>query len=187
MNAATLPIWPVLYCNRSEQLKMSSIKTLYIIRHAKSSWDNAGQPDFDRPLNSRGIRDAQMLFSHWANEFKGVELIATSPANRAKSTSMLLCQTVDLSQNLISTYESLYEASVANVYAVVKSFPDEVNIAAIVGHNPSLYYFANQYLKNQIENLPTSGIVKLVFSCNSWGEISRASLVDSKFDFPKNH
>lgn len=166
---------------------MSSMKTLYIIRHAKSSWDNAELIDFDRPLSSRGIRDAQMLFSHWANEFKGVELIATSPANRAKSTSMLLCQTVGVSQNLMSKYESLYEASVADVYAVVKSFSNKVNTAAIVGHNPSFYYFANQYLKKQIEKLPTSGIVKLVFSCDSWGEISRASLADSEFDFPKNH
>ncbi|MDY0197404.1 MAG: histidine phosphatase family protein [Tenuifilaceae bacterium] len=166
---------------------MSSIKTLFIVRHAKSSWGDADLSDFDRSLDKRGIKDAQLLFSHWATEFKRIEHIATSPANRAWSTSMLFCQTADVSQNLISNYESLYEASTADVYEVVKSFSNDISAAALVGHNPSLTYFVNQFIKRQIDNLPTTGIVKLVFNCTRWNQISRERLVDSKFDFPKNH
>jgi phosphohistidine phosphatase len=166
---------------------MSSIKTLYIVRHAKSSWGDADLSDFDRPLDKRGIKDAQLLFSHWANDFKRIEHIATSPANRAWSTSMLFCETADISKSLITNYESLYEASAADVYEVIKSFSNDMSAAALVGHNPSLTNFVNQFLKRQVDNLPTTGIVKLVFNCTSWDQISKERLVDSKFDFPKNH
>lgn len=164
---------------------MTSIKTLYVIRHAKSSWDDFTVTDFDRPLKEKGIRDAQHLFAHLANDLSGIEQIAASPAARAKQTAMLLCQVVGLPASTLSMHKILYDATVANVFSVINAFPNSLETVAIVGHNPSLTYFANHFLKKEIDNLPTAGIVKLVFSIDSWDEVRHGKVLESNTYFPK--
>lgn len=166
---------------------MSKTKTLYVLRHAKSSWDELDKGDFDRPLKSRGIDDARRLAQILREELSDLDIVVSSPANRAIHTTILFCQTVGLPMEIIHINENIYESYEEDIERIVKSFPDEVSKAMIVGHNPTFTYFANRFLPNSIDNIPTSGIVKLEFSVNGWERIGKDKLVSHFFDFPKNY
>ena len=166
---------------------MSKTKTLYVLRHAKSSWDEMDKNDFDRALKSRGIDDARKLAHIHRNELSDVDIVVSSPANRAIHTAILFCQTIGLPMQIIHINENIYESYEDEIERIVRAFPDEVSKAIIVGHNPTFTYFANRFLPNSIENIPTSGIVKLEFSAKSWENIAKNNLVSHFFDYPKNY
>ncbi len=166
---------------------MVSSKTLFVLRHAKSSWDETEKRDFDRPLKARGIDDALNLANSIRKELVDIDVIISSPANRAIHTAILICQAVGLPLDIIQLNEKLYETYEEEVERIVKSLPNHVNTAMIVGHNPTFTYFANKFIPSPIDNIPTSGIVQLQFDITSWSDISRNKLKSSFFDFPKNH
>lgn len=166
---------------------MDSSKTLFVLRHAKSDWGEEDLRDFDRPLKTRGIVDARNIAHSLRNELRSVEMVLSSPANRAIHTAILFCQTIGLPVDLIKIKDNLYETTEGEVDKIVKSLPEDICTAMVVSHNPTLTYFANMYFPYPIDNIPTSGIVKLEFGVNSWSKISRDNLVSSFFDFPKNH
>lgn len=164
-----------------------SSKTLFVLRHAKSSWDETDKRDFDRPLKARGIEDAHNLANALKHELSSIDIVVSSPANRAIHTSIIICQTAGLPLEIIQLNEQLYDTNEDEVERIVRSFSDDISTAIIVGHNPTFTYFANRFMSKSIDNIPTSGIVKLEFEVDSWNDISRNNLKTSFFDFPKNH
>lgn len=166
---------------------MDSSKTLFVLRHAKSDWADIDLRDFDRPLKTRGVNDARNLAHLHRNDLSRINVVLSSPANRAIHTAILFCQTVGLPLDLIELKDDLYETTEDVVDRIIKALPNEISTAMIVNHNPTLTYFANKYFPSYIDNIPTSGIVKLEFDVTSWDNISRNNLVSSFFDFPKNH
>lgn len=162
-------------------------KTLYILRHAKSSWDDSDKDDFDRPLKARGVEDIKILSKEIKEKIDGVDAVFSSPANRAIHTAILFAKAIGIPLERISISGNLYEASILDLQEFVKSLPDIIQSAVIVGHNPTLTDFVNGFIKQQIFNMPTSGFVKLCFKCASWPDISKTNLKSSFFDFPKNH
>jgi phosphohistidine phosphatase len=165
---------------------MSGKKTLFVLRHSKSSWDDIDKSDFDRPLQNSGIKDARKLSNALKNELRCIDKIVTSPANRAIHTAILLCEGSELPLNLLSANRDLYESSLSIVKRIVSELPNEKNCILIVGHNPTFTDFVNRYLTEPIDNLPTTGLVKLVFDTNTWEEMVLTKPIESQIYFPKS-
>ncbi|MDX9846413.1 MAG: histidine phosphatase family protein [Tenuifilaceae bacterium] len=166
---------------------MSSIKTLFVLRHAKSSWDDYEESDFDRPLTSRGLKDISKLALARENELREVGIIVSSPANRAVHTTITLCGAANIPLSVISLNGHLYETTEQVVKSIVSGLPVEKNCALIVGHNPTFTYFVNEFLPEPIENLPTGALVRLDFTAENWSGLHRDNLLRSWFDYPKNY
>ncbi len=163
-----------------------SYKELFILRHAKSSWDEPSIDDVDRTLTSRGINDAHAMAARLKKQLKDVDLIITSHANRATHTAAIFAQELGCPLNKLNVTSKLYEISESNLSSVVKSLPEDLTRILLVGHNPTFTNFVNRYLKNVIDNVPTCGIVGLSFNSSTWADISRDNMQSSFFDFPKN-
>jgi phosphohistidine phosphatase len=166
---------------------MSGVKTLFILRHAKSSWAEIGVDDINRSLKSSGINDAIALANILRKDLSQLEIILSSPANRAIHTAILFCQTLGLSTEKIQIMDNIYEAHINEVKRIVSRIPTGISCAMVVGHNPSFTYFANEFLTSPLDNLPTCGIVKIDFRVDNWNEIAKDKVVSTYIDFPKNH
>lgn len=163
------------------------MKTLYILRHAKSSWKFEELSDHDRPLNTRGRTDAPLIGSELASRNAVPKLIISSPAVRAISTATLVAKEMDYDPDEILVDDRIYGADKMMLLEVVQETPMEIDSVMIVGHNEALSEFANMLSPKPIGTIPTAGIVALKFKCESWYEIGQENAELSFFDFPKNH
>jgi phosphohistidine phosphatase len=163
------------------------LKTLYIIRHSKSSWDNQSMNDFDRPLNDRGKKNAPFMAIKLKEKGINPDLIMTSNAKRALKTAGIFAETLNYSEKKIEEDQTLYHASVQTLLKTVCKIKDVHAIVFLFGHNPGLTDFANYLTNGNIYNIPTTGIVKINFDVDSWKEVSRGNGMLSMFDYPKNY
>jgi phosphohistidine phosphatase len=163
------------------------LKTLFLIRHAKSSWDDIDISDFDRPLNKRGERDAPFISELLASKITSPQLIYSSPANRAFSTAKIFAKSFNYSIHEIVIAENIYEGSVSNIMNVIYKTTNDIDIIMMFGHNPGFTLVTNYLSNKQISNMPTCGAVQLNFNLNSWNEIegNTGSLV--LFEYPKKY
>ena len=157
------------------------LKTLLLVRHAKSSWKNVELDDIDRPLNNRGLRDAPIMGRRLLSRSLIPDLIVSSPAVRALTTAETLAHEVGYSSSAIVVEDELYAASPRDVLAVVSGFDDRIQVALVVTHNPAITELADRISDTPFENVPTCGI--LTIEASAWDSIDRGTLVD--FDFPK--
>ena len=163
------------------------MKTLYLIRHAKSSWDDPLQDDFDRPLNKRGMKDAPRMGKRLQEMDIHPDMLLSSPAERALSTCMLIAEKIGYSARNIHTDQRLYHAGEDQLLAVVHGFHDGNDEIMIFAHNPGLTDFANRLNHDLVtDNIPTCGVVALQFAVNSWKEVVWEKGKLLFFDFPKN-
>ena len=155
-------------------------KTLYIARHAKSSWDDASLSDFDRPLNKRGKRDAPFMAELLGDKGIKPELILSSPAKRAKTTAM---HYHDALGGELKLDERIYEASLMSlIYLIQESF-EKVDSLMIVGHNPGLTALNDRLSNRSIYNIPTAAVVGIVFE----EEIAPHKGKQLFYEYPKKH
>lgn len=160
------------------------MKTLYLVRHAKSSWQYEDIDDYDRPLKGRGIRDAHMISQWLDDEMERPEVLVSSPATRALHTAMIFARTLNIPFSDITVDDELYMATSDALVSILNSLPDEVNSAMMFGHNPTITNFVNRCVDQRIDNVPTSGVVCLHFAEEHWSEVGdRAELL--YFDYPK--
>lgn len=164
------------------------MKTLYIVRHAKSSWDMAGLSDFDRPLNERGKNDAPHMGKRLKKRNIKPDLLLTSPAKRAWSTSKRIAEELGYSREKIKTDRALYHADEQQLLSVIKEVNDKYKTLMIFGHNPGLTDFVNLLRDDRkiIDNLPTCGVVSITFNILHWREIKFGSGKVMHYDYPKN-
>jgi len=160
-------------------------RQLFIIRHGKSSWENEGLDDIDRPLSDRGVRNAKMMAVRLRDMGLVPKLIYTSPASRALNTALIMNRVWGLEPSLVQIHDELYMAYLKEISRVVEQAPDDTSSLAIFGHNPSFTMFANHFLKVPLDNLPTAGVVVLTFESDSWKRIGRDQVSASYVDFPK--
>ncbi len=165
---------------------MSSFKYLYIVRHGKSVQNYGDISDIDRPLTERGVIDGYTMTERLLDQNKIPEKIISSPAVRALHSATIFARTFNFPYNEIIVTESLYLAETNIVLNIVKQTVNSINSLMIFGHNPTFTDLANYFLKNKINNLPTTGIVGLKFEINSWSEIDQVKTIESFFDYPKN-
>ena len=163
------------------------MKSLYIIRHAKSSWSDPTESDFDRGLNERGKRDAPRMAKRLKEKEIYPDLMLSSPAKRAFSTAKRLAEVLNYSKRNIKTEEKLYHADEDTILSVIHNIKDKHNIVLLFGHNPGLTDFVNTLAAEEIniDNVPTCGIVAFNLFVESWKDVSWASAKMLFFDYPK--
>jgi phosphohistidine phosphatase len=146
------------------------MKTLLILRHAKSSWSNANISDHERPLNERGKRDAPRVGRRLRQEGPAPDLIVSSSARRALLTAEAVARAAAYDDEIAVT-RSLYHAGVEECIELLQGLPDTVNVVMIVGHNPGLedLLFA---LSGKQEFMPTAALAHVELSIESWLQLS---------------
>ncbi len=166
------------------------MKTLILIRHAKSSWNESGRTDFERSLNHRGLADAPAMGKRLADRLHAGDLkldaFLCSAARRATQTATLLLNELEFPVHAVSRRDELYLASPAAMLDAICSIPDEITTAALLAHNPGITELAETLTGRYFGNIPTCGVITLGFSVNRWAHAgSPAELID--FDYPKRH
>ena len=161
------------------------MKTLYIIRHGKSSWEVDFVEDIDRALTERGVRDAYTMGKRLKDRETIPEIIYSSPANRAIHTAIIMARVMQIPEDNILIRRGLYMAYKGDIKNIIDNTPEEISSLAIFGHNPSFGSLANKFLKEPLENLPTSGVIVLSFDIDSWKDISPESVISEHVDCPK--
>jgi phosphohistidine phosphatase len=161
------------------------LRRLYIIRHAKSSWDHPGLEDIHRPLADRGIRNAGDMAGRLEKAGLIPQLIFSSPASRALNTALIMAKSWDLKPEQLQVHDLLYDAYLKDILQVVARAPAEITDLAIYGHNPSFTAFANSFLKFPLDNLPTAGVCVVSLESDSWAGIRRKHVQETHVDYPK--
>ncbi|MBL0883432.1 MAG: histidine phosphatase family protein [Chitinophagaceae bacterium] len=162
------------------------MKELLVIRHAKSSWANAFQDDFERPLNDRGHRDAPVMAERMMKRNVGVQCFVSSTANRALTTAMYFAEAYGKSKKDILLFPELYHAPEARFYQVIAKLSDAYNTIAIFSHNPGITDFVNSLTNTRIDNMPTCGIFAIKTNIQAWHLFKDAEKSFWFFDYPKN-
>ena len=163
------------------------MKTLYLVRHAKSSWKYKELKDIDRPLKKRGKKNADFIAKLLKKNNNIPELLISSSAKRAFDTAEIFAKIFKLKQDKIIKNEKLYMADYDDFVAAINEIHEEINNAMLFGHNPGLTYFACAITEDDIDNIPTCGIVRIDFDVNSWNELSSRKGKFVFFEFPKKH
>lgn len=162
------------------------MKSLYIVRHAKSSWGDFSLPDMERPLNERGERDAPMMAKRLLDKNILIDVFISSPAKRALKTCKLFCAAYNREEKSIIIEEHLYHASVDTFFSVVNSIDDKYNSAAIFSHNPGITSFVNSLgLDVKIDNMPTCAVFGVQLLSDSWKDFTKAGKNFAFFQYPK--
>lgn len=163
----------------------SNVKTLYIVRHAKSSWEDPLLDDFSRPLNDRGKRDAPRMGKRLKEKRIHPDLMLTSPARRALATCKRIAEVLDYKEDKIKIDRDLYHADPDKILQVIKSLKDKHDSVMIFGHNPGLTTFVNNIGKLSIDNVPTCGVAAFELPVTSWSEVAFEKGVLLFYDYPK--
>ncbi len=165
------------------------MKTLYLIRHAKSDWADEDLSDIDRPLNKRGYRDAHFMSNLMKEKKLLPDLIITSPAIRAISTALIFCRNFNFDYSDIVISKNLYGTDVKRYLAVVTQSDNRYKNIMLFGHNPIISDLANSLTKPFTEDLQTCGIVGIRQSenCKEWKCFNDTAGELILYDFPKNH
>ena len=164
------------------------MKTLYVVRHAKSSWDDPDKADFDRPLNDRGKRDAPRMGKRLKEKDIHPDLMLSSPAKRALSTCKRIAKELGYQKEKIKEDRLLYHAGDDQILSVLQNVNDKQTSVMIFGHNPGLTDFVNSLMSEEknIDNIPTTGVVAFQLNVDSWKQVTWGIGKMLFFDFPKS-
>lgn len=147
------------------------MKRLALLRHAKSSWDNPGKSDFDRPLNKRGLHDAPLMGKLLAERGLRPTAIVSSAAARARATAEAVGHELGVEPDEIRFTEALYLASDADMLTVLDKHASNDDEALLVGHNPGITSLANRIADAHIDNLPTAACFCVEADVENWSEL----------------
>lgn len=167
-------------------LKILVLKTLILVRHAKSSWSNLGLADFDRPLNDRGKTDAPEMANKTKDRGIKIDLFLSSPAKRAKKTARFFMDEYDVNKKHLVLIPTLYEAGITDFYNAIALIDAKFDTVAIFSHNPGITDFANQLTGYHVGNMPTCGVFAVSLESKKWDDFKDVGKEFIFFDFPKN-
>ncbi|WP_088323241.1 SixA phosphatase family protein [Polaribacter tangerinus] len=160
------------------------MKTIYIVRHAKSSWEYKGIEDIDRPLKKRGIKDAHLVSNFLAEEITKPDVFVSSSANRALHTAVIFCENLSYPLSNLYIRKQLYSFSDGYLVKTVKALDDSFNSAIIFSHDHGINTFVNKYGSKPIAHVPTCGVIGIQFEDKHWKNIKKGTTV--LVEFPKN-
>jgi len=163
------------------------MKTLFITRHAKSSWNSDATDDFSRPLNKRGLRDAPVMAQRLLQRQLVPQLVVSSTATRALDTTKLMLPILEISEDKLITTDAIYEAPVGALANTIETQSDEFDSLMLVGHNPGVSGLAEFLSRDTRLQMPTCAMACMQLEIDCWQELNRdcASLV--WYDYPKNN
>ncbi len=162
------------------------MKTLLLIRHAKSGWDDPSLSDFDRTLTERGKSDAKMMAERLKEKFGEIDLFVSSPAKRAKKTARFFMKEFEKDKEELLLIPSLYEGSVKDFYDTIENLKDKEKAVAVFAHNPGITEFVNSLDGSPVYNMPTCAVFALKIKTKYWSEFQKAQKEFLFFDYPKN-
>lgn len=163
------------------------MKKLFLIRHAKSSWEEPAKTDLERPLNKRGKRDAPFMGKLLKKENFIPDLIITSPAVRALTTAKIFADETGYPEKKIVIENDIYESGIKEIEAVVQKIDSDYKTVFVFGHNPSFTSYANHVGDKFLDNVPTCGIVGIKFDIEKWKEVERGKGKVFLFEYPKKY
>ena len=161
------------------------MKTLFLIRHAKSSRDDPSLADRDRPLNDRGLHDAPMMGQRLSRSGVKPDRLVSSPALRALTTARLIADAIGYPRQDIAIDDSIYESSPERLLAVIRGLDDKLDRVMIFGHNPEFAELAHR-LAPEITEMPTCAVAELRFDARAWADVGVLDPAKVKLDTPKN-
>jgi phosphohistidine phosphatase len=161
------------------------MKSVLLVRHAKSSWDTPGVPDFDRPLNDRGKHDAPLMANRLLAKDISIDSFISSTAKRARRTAALFAAEYGVNKEQIILVPELYQASPAIFFSAISNAPTHANHITIFAHNPSITEFANLISGTRIDDMPTCSIFAVKTNINQWSEFEKSEKEFWFFDYPK--
>jgi phosphohistidine phosphatase len=160
------------------------MKHLLLVRHAKSSWANIGQDDFDRPLNDRGNKDAPAMAERIKKKGVEIDQFISSPALRAITTAMYFAKAYHQAANIVQL-DHLYHAPAAAYYQAIQNIDDSIKTAAIFAHNPGITDFINELDVSFVPNMPTCGVFAIKININHWVDFKKGKKEWWFFEYPK--
>ena len=165
------------------------MKTLFVMRHAKSSWTEPGLKDFARPLAQRGMDDILTMAKRFIERGCALDEIVSSPAVRTATTAALFASAIGLSADRVSTNAELYFAGAPMLLRAAGLFDDSYAAVMLVGHNPAVSDFVSELggLNSgiTINTVPTSGVLQFELGIESWAHIALGDARLIEFDYPK--
>ena len=160
------------------------MKTLYLLRHAKSSWADRELTDQDRPLNSRGLNDITKISAR-LREKSAVQAIISSTAVRAFSTAKLMADGIGIPAESVSLKSEMYLSGPLKLLEIVRQLDAMLTGVMLVGHNPTITEFVNSMSGANISNVPTCGLVILKLNSDTWAKAAFDDATFVEFDYPK--
>ncbi|GGK30133.1 phosphoglycerate mutase [Yeosuana aromativorans] len=157
------------------------MKKLILIRHAKSSWEQ-NLSDHNRPLSSRGFKDAENVSRELLGQLKP-NLVLSSDALRAKTTAEIFISTLGISHEIFVLNHDLYDFSGNNLLSVIKNTSKSINELLVFGHNNAITFFVNTYGNQYIDNVPTCGVAVIEFDIDNWTDLKKGRTI--KTVYPK--
>jgi phosphohistidine phosphatase len=162
------------------------MKTLTLLRHAKSNWKESAATDRERGLSRRGERDAPVMGSRIVEAGIRPSLIMSSPAVRAWKTAKIIAKAISYPVEFLHREESLYMADAERLLDLLAQQDNAFNSIMIVGHNPGLTELANRLMPGITDNLPTCGLVAFDVETSDWDLRSGTTVDLLLYDYPKN-
>ena len=156
------------------------MKSIYLTRHAKSSWKFKEKRDIERPLKQRGRLNAEDVAKHLKKLGERPDYFLSSPAERAKQTAAIFMPAFNRDADDLELNDSIYESSVSEMFTILLSLPEDVHAVMLFGHEPTFSNFTQMLTGKYIEKFFTSGVAKISFPVQQWNEVSEAS---GKLDF----
>ena len=163
------------------------MKTIYLIRHAKSDWSIENIPDIDRPLNQRGYNDAHKMASVIKEKNIIPDLVISSPGIRALTTALIFCREIDYDPAAILLKKNLYHSEVIDYLDVIQNTENDHDTIFLFGHNETITKCVNALVNSFTNEMSTCSIAGIRSPTNNWASFVSAANELILFDFPKNH
>ncbi len=161
------------------------MKTLYIIRHGKSAWDDPALKDHERILLPKGIKRTKKVASFLSKKDIKPDLIISSFAQRALETAFIIAKSIEYPEKNIQIDQDIYYQESEYLMELLYRLSNEINSVMLFGHNPTFTSFANKFLEKPISFLPTTGTVSVSFETDKWEEINMARKITNFVVTPK--
>ena len=162
------------------------MKTLILVRHAKSSWDAPGLSDIDRPLNERGKKDAPEMAKRLKARKLDIDLFVSSTAKRARKTAKYFAEEFDVKKEDIKLVEDLSLATPAAFQKTILQLNNKHDVVAVFSHNPGITEFSNALTNVRIDDMSTCSMFALSIDTDSWSDFEDAEKKFLFFDYPKS-
>ena len=162
------------------------MKKLYLVRHAKSSWEDPNLSDQQRPLNKRGLKNAPEMGARMAIAGVKLDRIITSPAQRALHTARFIAKATGYGEDRLEQNDDLYFNGLTAMLNIIRTTDDNVNTLMLVGHNPDMTAMLNSLCGYQVDNMPTCAIACIGVKEDSWADVDYDECDLLNYNIPKN-
>ncbi|MCB0579931.1 MAG: histidine phosphatase family protein [Phaeodactylibacter sp.] len=163
------------------------MKTVFFVRHAKSSWDNPSLRDIERPLNKRGKRDAPFMGKLLRGKGIRPDRLISSPATRALTTARHFAKALGIPDDQIDVDSRIYDAYPDDILDILQELPGDYATVLLFGHNPTLTGVANLFTEDYISNVPTCGIFRVDAEVGAWADFREGKGLLTEYHYPKQY